>query len=202
MRLALCLSLMCCAPGQGWSEVLSEPVARSLDVGAGFQLGGAASIAANARTPEPFQPIPPAAPPLLRLPSVSPLAALRTSRGTAELGDITLFGGETEQDGRALYRFGTAVTKGRTTAGMNFTYDDTEALLAQSEVFMGFSVTDNFSVGMSGIFATSDDDLSASVARVGLSAAFGGSDRAFIEGEVATSRDAKPVFGVSLGLQF
>lgn len=202
LRLVLVLSFSVVLPRIGLAEALAEASSRTVNTGAEFQFGGAASATAAARVPEPTTPDTASSSPLLRLPSGSPFGTLRTSRKTAELGSITIFSEETEQEGRELFRFGTAVTHGRTTAGMHFTFDDDETLLAQSEVFMGFSVTGTLSVGMSGIFGTSEDTFVDRTPRLGLNAAFDAPGGALIQGEFAGSPESNPVFGLSLGLQF
>lgn len=116
------------------------------------------------------------------------------------MGYATLFMGEGLDYGRDAVELGTYFSRGAARAGVSLTLLEQEEELARSEVFVDYSLTDRFSVGISGIF--NDIDTSDSVPQIGLSAEYATEGGAYLQGGVADAPELDPVFGLSVGFRF
>lgn len=163
-----------------------------------FQLGGAAARA----VPE----IDLSAPPKSDTPAQRRLSLPLTLDGfraedVATMGPATIFMGEGLDEGREAVELGTYLSRGQARAGVSVTILEQDEELARSEVFVDYSVTENFSVGISGIFnelETAND----TVPQIGLSAEYATEGGAFLQGGVADAPELDPVFGLSVGFRF
>ena len=117
------------------------------------------------------------------------------------LGGATLFMGEGLDSGRDAVQMGTFIRRGQARAGVSVTYLENEAEVSRSELFFDYSLTEQFSIGLSGILNAeiSEDET---VPQLGLSAEFATESGAFLQGGVSDASDYQPVIGVSIGLRF
>lgn len=134
-------------------------------------------------------------------PTPLPPALYDESWGQTRLGQIAVYGAEEHPGDEEVLRLGTTLTRGRATTGLTIAYQDsTDA--SQSELFVDYALTQNFSVGVSGIVSDNggaDDDM---IGRLGVSAAYSGTPGTFVRGGIADAPDESPVFGLSFGLSF
>ncbi len=132
-----------------------------------------------------------------------PLGAIpdAMSRSESELGPATIFVSEGVDDGRDALELGTFLRRGQARAGLSVTYLETEAQVARSEVFLDYALSEQFSVGLSGILDSELGDTEP-VRQLGLNAEYSTSGGAFLQGGVAGAADFDPVIGLSVGLRF
>ncbi len=164
-----------------------------------FQLGGAISRAA----------LPPAD--LLAAPSESPrlrLSAPRLIRETSEMMQRTTYGGlrfyfgEAWTEGEDVFQLGTAITRGQTTAGVSVIYEEDQQDLTNSELYLDYALTDQLSIGISGMLSDDVTENASPVPQLGLNAAITSANGTFLQGGVADTGENAPVFGVAIGLRF
>lgn len=162
-----------------------------------FQLGGAASRAAIVPQIEIVEDTP-----MARGRLSLPLApdSLQPQQSTT-IGPATLFVGEGRDDGRDALQVGTFLRRGQARAGLSVTYLEEEEEVSRSEVFLDYSLTENFSVGLSGILS-SETDAETTVPQLGLSAEYTTDSGAYLQGGFADAAEFDPVFGLSLGFRF
>ena len=165
-----------------------------------YRLGGAAGLAATLpKAPEPATPETGLV--TLRYPDHDPVEAMPASRLRTDLGEIAFFGGDDMRGGQEVLRLGTAVTRGTATAGFAVVYEE-GAFPSRSEVFVDYALTDAFSVGVAGIVYDEASGADDPAARIGLNAAYATEAGTFLQGGVAHAPDTRPIFGLSLGLEF
>lgn len=162
-----------------------------------FQLGGAATRAALVPDINLIDEIPT---PRRRL--SLPLApdSIQPQQSTT-IGPATLFVGEGLAEGRDAVQMGTFLRSGQARAGVSVTYLEQEEEVSRSEVFVDYSLTSNFSVGLSGILNVEIDEDTA-VPQLGLSAEYTTDNGAYLQGGFADAAEFEPVFGLSLGFRF
>lgn len=167
-----------------------------LEVGPDFQLGGAVSRSALTAAPEETRQ---ERQPRLSLP-ITPSDTTFSQMETT-FGGATLFMGEGLDGGRDAVQMGTFIRRGQARAGVSVTYLENEAEVSRSELFFDYSLTEQFSIGLSGILNAeiSEDET---VPQLGLSAEFATESGAFLQGGVSDASDYQPVIGVSIGLRF
>lgn len=191
--------LALCAPSVLWAQAVSEAPVNSrgfADEGE-FRLGGAAARAATIAT----APIPEEEPSAPRLALPLGMSLDEKSRTESALGPATLFVSEGVDSGRDALEVGTFLRRGQARAGVSVTYLETESQIARSEVFLDYAVTEQFSVGLSGIVDAELGD-SQPVRQLGVNAEFETPGGTFIQGGFAGSADYQPVIGLSVGLRF
>ena len=163
-----------------------------------FQLGGAATLSALA-------PVDTTRTEAARLPRLSlPITATReeiVTRREGGLGAATVFVSEGLDAGRDAFELGTFLSRGQARAGLSVTYVESDTHLSRSEVFLDYSLTEQFSIGLSGVL-DSDPGASEPLRQLGLNAEFATSGGAFVQGGVAGAADYDPVIGLSIGLRF
>lgn len=165
-----------------------------------YRLGGAAEVSALAHSS--FDPASTSTQDRsFQYPFRPPSTLLRDGKTDTALGQLSVFGSEVREEGREALRLGTALTRGRTTAGVSLIYRD-EEMAARSELFLDYALTESFSVGLSGIVSRDDDAPSAPAARLGVNAAYSLDSGTFLQGGIADAPDTSPVVGVSVGLRF
>ncbi len=161
-----------------------------------FQLGGATSRAALVPdidiTEEEEAPRP-----RLTLPLPTP----DSPQQSTTFGPATLFMGEQLDAGRDAVRLGTFLSRGQARAGVSVTYLEEEEEVSRSEVFLDYSLTEQFSVGLSGILNSEIDEAEA-VPQLGVNAEFTTEDGAYLRGGIADAAEYEPVFGLSIGFRF
>lgn len=164
-----------------------------------FKLGGAASRAAVA----PDIVIQDTAPPQPRLTLPRSPGDQARDLSEARFGPATLFVGDGIDDGRDAVQMGTFLSRGGARAGVSVTYLSREKELSRSELFVDYALTDQFSVGLSGILNT-EIDQDDPVPQMGVSAEFSseGGDAYLQGGFAAGSDEYDPVVGLSVGLRF
>ena len=176
-------------------DLRSSPVSDT----ANYQLGGAVSRAA---LPPVSLTIPETSTPRLRV------SAPRLIRETSEtvrrtaFGGVRIYFGEAWNEGEDVFQLGTALTRGQTTAGLSVTYEDESQDLTSSELYLNYALTEQFSVGISGILSDSLTEDTAPLPQLGLNAEISTEKGTFLQGGIADSRAAAPVFGVAIGLRF
>lgn len=188
------------AHSSAWADdSLSEMVGQSLKShDAEFNLGGAITRAAIA--PEIDQStLGVTRTPRLSMPITPPPGAATSALGT--LGPATLFLSEGFESGRDALELGTFLTRGQARAGVSVTYLNEDDEVSRSEVFVDYAVSNQFSVGLSGILS-SEDEESEPIRQLGVSAEFSSESGAFLQGEVSGAADYDPVIGLSIGLRF
>ncbi len=129
-----------------------------------------------------------------------PQSNIQSQRETS-LGPATLFLGEGLDSGRDAVEMGTFLSSGAARAGFSVTYLEKEEEVSRSEVFLGYSVTERFSVGLSGIL-NAQIEPNETVPQLGLSAEYATEGGAFLQGGVADASEYDPVIGMSIGLRF
>ncbi|MEM6386378.1 MAG: hypothetical protein AAF718_09105 [Pseudomonadota bacterium] len=189
------ISAMLCCPVSGFAEPITKLAPVDTD---GFRLGGAASRAAIVAT-EPSSDLAPSISPRLSLPLTLP--SVETARTESALGPATIFLSDGEDDGRDALELGTFLSRGQARAGMSVTYIESEDEVARSQLFVDYALTNQFSVGLSGIF-DSDVRENEPVRQIGLNAEFSTTGGAFVQGGVTGATDYNPVIGLSVGLRF
>lgn len=190
------ISVILCLPGMAVAQSVPAEDAAS-DTG-DFRLGGAASRAAIVAT-TPTSEIEPArsARPSLPLNLTGPDAA----RMESTLGPATVFLSDGMDAGRDALELGTFLSRGQASAGLSVTVVESEDDVTRSEVFLDYAVTEQFSVGVSGIFDTEDRD-DEPLRQLGVNAEFSTQGGTFIQGGFASTPDYDPVIGLSIGLRF
>lgn len=195
---ALASVLPLAAHGQESAASLTLP---AYDPETEFELGGAASrpaLVEEITTPE-GKPVPQQ--PRLTLPRSPGDQALDLQE--ASLGPATFFVGSGRDSGRNAVQMGTFVSRGGARAGLSVTYLSREEEVSRSELFVDYALSQQLSVGVSGILNT-EIDQDEPVPQLGVSAEYsseGGG--AFLQGGVAAGSDQyDPVIGVSVGLRF
>ena len=164
-----------------------------------FQLGGAATRSALVPDIDLSEETNAAPRRRLALP-ISPDRIQRAQQSTT-IGAATLFVGESVSDGRDALQMGTFLRRGHARAGVSVTYLEEDEEVTRSELFLGYSVTNNFSVGLSGILNSGMEE-DTTVPQVGLSAEYSTDSGAYLQGGFADAADFEPVFGLSLGFRF
>ena len=129
-----------------------------------------------------------------------PQSNIQSQRETT-LGPATIFLGEGLDGGRDAVEMGTFLSSGAARAGFSVTYLEHEEEVSRSEVFLDYSVTDRFSVGLSGILNAQIEE-NETVPQLGLSAEYATEGGAFLQGGVANASHYDPVIGMSIGLRF
>ncbi len=191
------VSLTLLTPCHAWAQASFSAGDGALEQSSEFQLGGAATLAATVASPalevedEPL--------PRLSFPLRSALE--ESSRTEHSLGAATVFVSEGLDAGRDALELGTFLSRGQARAGLSVTYLEAESEVARSEVFVDFSVTEEFSVGLSGIL---DSELGETepVRQLGLNAEYATSSGTYVQGGVAGAADYNPIIGLSVGLRF
>ncbi len=171
------------------TSATAVPIAQS----GGFKLGGAASRAALV----PLQPEPPVRR-ALRLPTIS----IKPETGAqSALGPATVFMRESLDFGRDALQLGTFLSRGQARAGVSLTYTESTKEVSQSQIFLDYALTEQFSIGVAGIL---DNELNEEepVRQLGLNAGYATEGGAFLRGGIASADDYDPVFGLSIGLRF
>ncbi|MEO0915475.1 MAG: hypothetical protein AAFY31_00575 [Pseudomonadota bacterium] len=163
-----------------------------------FRLGGAASRAAVAPT-MPIEEDKETSGSRLSLPLNFPDTV--TASTQSDVGAATFFLSERLDGGRDALEVGTFLRRGQARAGVSVTYLEDEADLARSELFVDYAITEQLSVGLSGILNAELDDRDP-VRQLGVNAEFATEGGAFVQGGVAGAVDYDPVIGVSVGLRF
>lgn len=164
-----------------------------------FQLGGAVSRAA---LPSLDLLTSPANTPRLRL------SAPRLIRETSEMVQRTAYGGlrfyfgEAWTEGEDVFQLGTAITSGQTTAGVSVIYEESEQDLTSSELYLDYALTDQLSIGISGMLSDDVTENASPVPQLGLNAALTSPNGTFLQGGVADTGTNAPVFGLAIGLRF
>lgn len=172
---------------------LTAPGLRAVQDSSEFQLGGATMRLAL--VPDVIeQEIAP------RPALILPQSNIQSQRETT-LGPATIFLGEGLDGGRDAVEMGTFLSSGAARAGFSVTYLEHEEEVSRSEVFLDYSVTDRFSVGLSGILNAQIEE-NETVPQLGLSAEYATEGGAFLQGGVANASDYDPVIGMSIGLRF
>lgn len=168
-----------------------------LGSGSEFQLGGAATLAATV-APQALEEDEETLP-RLSFPLHSALE--ENTRKERSLGPATVFVSEGLDAGRDALELGTFLSRGQARAGLSVTYLEAESELARSELFIDYSVTEEFSVGLSGIL---DSELGETepVRQLGLNAEYATSSGTYFQGGVAGAADYNPIIGLSVGLRF
>ena len=179
-----------CADGHG-NTTGAAAIAQS----GGFKLGGAASRTALV----PLDTEPPARR-ALRLPTIS-LRPSPDAMNESTMGPATVFLRESLEFGRDALQLGTFLSRGSTRAGVSVTYSEDSEEVSQSQIFLDYAVTDQFSIGVAGILDNETNDEEP-VRQLGLNAGFATEGGAFLRGGVASADDYEPVFGLSIGLRF
>ncbi len=188
----VCLTLL--TPCQVWAQAAGG---RVLEPGSEFQLGGAATLAATV-APPPME-IEEDTLPRLSFPLRSALEEF--TRRESSLGAATVFVSEGLDAGRDALELGTFLTRGQARAGLSVTYLESESELARSELFFDYSLTEQLSVGLSGIL---DSELGETepVRQFGFNAEYATSGGTYVQGGVAGAADYDPIIGLSVGLRF
>ncbi len=164
----------------------------------GFQLGGAVARAATPSAS--IAPLPDS--------SQLRLSAPRLIRETSEtvrrtpFGGLRIYFGEAWNEGDDVFQLGTALTRGQTTAGVSVTYEDDSQDVTSSELYLDYALTDQFSIGVSGILSEDVTSGSTPVPQLGMNAELSTSSGAFLQGGFADSADNDPVFGLAVGMRF
>lgn len=192
--------LAVCGPALSWADLAmaQSAEARGFANEGEFRLGGAATRAAIAPTAPIPQSEEPSSP---RLALPLGMSLDEYSRTESTFGPATLFVSEGVDGGRDALELGTFLRRGQARAGVSVTYLETEAQLARSELFLDYAVTEQFSIGLSGILDT-EINTDAPVRQLGVNAEFATSTGAFVQGGVAGAADYDPVIGLSIGLRF
>ncbi len=192
----LVLMLPAFAWADGTVDVASDPPVFSAE--GDFQLGGAATRAA----------LTPSLPVLaeeerrrLRLPFIIPSAENMPTTKQRVLGQATLFLNEGLDLGRDALQMGTFLRRGAARAGLSITFLENDAAVSQSSIFVDYALSDQFSVGLSGIM-DNEAGASGSLQQLGLNAEILTEGGAFVQGGVSGAEDYEPVFGLSVGLRF
>lgn len=160
-----------------------------------FQLGGA--LARSTATPEATPLDYNEAQPRLSAPAQDSIITKRN----AAIGPATLYLGEGLNNGREAFEMGTFLRSGQARAGISLTYLEHEAEVSRSEIFVDYSLTERFSVGLSGIL-NSELAEDETVPQVGINAEYSTEGGALLRGGFAGATDYSPVVGVSIGLRF
>lgn len=189
-----------CGPALCWANpaLAQSTEARGFADEGEFRLGGAATRAAIAPTAPIPQDDEPSSP---RLALPLGMSLDEYSRTESSLGPATLFVSEGVDSGRDALELGTFLSRGQARAGVSVTYLEAEAQVARSELFLDYAVTEQFSIGLSGIL-DSDTNRNEQVRQLGVNAEFATSMGAFVQGGVASAADYDPVIGLSVGLRF
>lgn len=179
--------------------VAAEPAPKSQTVGTQeFHLGGAAAARSSVVPEADLTPLAePSSPGRLTLPlSLDGFQA----QDVGTMGPATLFMGEGQDDGRDAFELGTYLSRGAARAGVSVTFLEEDEEVTRSEVFLDYALTEQLSVGISGIM--NDLDGSTTVPQIGLSAEFATEGGAYLQGGVADAPELDPVFGLSVGFRF
>jgi hypothetical protein len=136
----------------------------------------------------------------LSLPLASPDREV-ISRRESTLGGATVFLSEGLDAGREAFELGTFLSRGQARAGMSVTYIEASSQIARSELFVDYAISEQFTVGVSGIL-DAELDTAEPVRQLGLSAEYSTSQGTFIQGGVAGAADYDPIIGLSVGLRF
>ena len=185
--------------------VAAEPAPKSVSTSntQEFRLGGAAARSSSApdidlSSPSALSsPVTPATRGRISLPlSLDGLQA----QDVGTMGPATLFMGEGQDEGRDAVELGTYLSHGAARAGVSLTFLEQQEEVTRSEVFIDYALTEQFSVGISGIL--NNIDAAGSVPQIGLSAEFSTDGGAYFQGGVADAPELEPVFGLSVGFRF
>lgn len=179
----------------------AEPVPTagpSVQSGDQYQLGGVATRAAVVPNIDLSEPDTVAPRSRLSLPLAS--ESLNPQKAMI-FGPATVFVGEGLDSGRDAVQVGTFIRNGLARAGISLTFLEQEEEVSRSELFLNYSITDQISVGVSGIFSTLDDTTDT-VPQLGLSAEFATESGTYFQGGLADAPEYEPVFGLSIGFRF
>ncbi len=189
--------MMLFTPGLAMAQAVSVSHGDSFEAVNDYQLGGAAKRSATVQSPALSTPQDEL--PRLSLPLGNDL--LETSRLERSLGAATVFVSEGLDAGRDALELGTFLKRGQARAGLSVTYLEAEFEVARSELFLDYSVSQKWSVGLSGILDVENGD-SEPVRQLGVNAEYSPLGGAFVQGGVSGAADYEPVFGLSVGLRF
>lgn len=139
--------------------------------------------------------------PVLRLSSPDLIRQTGASRKDTPFGALGVFFGES-WNGRDLFHVGTSLTRGQTTAGVSVTYERDGATPSSSQVFVDYALSEQFSVGLSGVLSEGVTLGDEPVPQLGLNAEYTGSNGSFLQGGVAGTSSDNPIFGLAMGLRF
>lgn len=164
-----------------------------------YQLGGSAtrSNVQRLRLPSASD-----APPRLR---VSVPRLVRETSETVQptpFGGLRLYFGEAWTDGDDVFQLGTALTRGQTTAGVSVTYQGDLDALTNSELYLDYAVTSQFSIGISGGLSDTLTQDAEPLPQLGVNAELNTEAGTYLRGGVADAGGRPPVFGVAIGLRF
>jgi hypothetical protein len=162
-----------------------------------FRLGGAASLPALAPDLDDAEAD---QLPRLSLPRSPGNRALDLTE--ARIGPATVFVGEGIDDGRNAVQMGTFLSHGAARAGLSVTYLSRQEEVSRSEVFVDYALSDQLSMGLSGILKTGAEDEDP-IPQLGVSAEYSTEGGAFLQGGFAAGASQyDPVVGLSVGLRF
>ena len=174
----------------------AEPIPSSEGAVTAFQMGGAVSRAALVPDFEAIEDTPRRR---LALPSTSPESMADQQEFT--FGRTTLFFGERVGLGPDAVQMGTFLSRGSARAGVSVTYLEDDEEITQPEFFLGYALTENFSVGLSSVL-NSDLAEEDTVQQFGVSAEYVTDSGTFIQGGFADAAEYEPIIGLSVGLRF
>ena len=190
------VSVFLCSPGLAAAQ--SGPADGAAGATGDFRLGGAASRAAIVAT-TPTSELESDRPVRLSLPLN--LTGPDAARTESALGPATLFLSDGLDAGRDALELGTFLSRGQASAGLSVTYLESEDEVARSEVFLDYALTEQFSVGVSGIF-DSEENPDDPLRQLGVNAEFSTQGGTYIQGGFASAPDYDPIIGLSVGLRF
>ena len=182
----------------------ADPISRTSSATLTYSLGGAAQFDARTPTPSKAQLSAPTDSngfSLLQLPGIPNNIGADVARHETILGDVTVFRRENRFAGAEVMQFGTTLTRGRTTTGLEMAYTDSSTS-SRSEVFVDYAMTNSFSLGVAGILAETNDEDTYPKAGVGLRASVDFANGPSLRGDISSPVASDPVFGLSLGFQF
>ena len=202
MRLPATALLLFMTSGFAWSEGLPAvpETFSALEGSAQFRLGGAA-----ARAPLPSVDLPSETPSVLPRLRLSVPRLIRETKQTVRhtpFGGLRIYFGEAWNQGEDVLQLGTALTRGQTTAGLSVTYEDGDYDVTSSELYLDYALSEQLSVGISGILNEEVTLEDSPVPQLGMNAELSISGNSYLRGGIADSSRSDPVFGLAVGLRF
>ncbi len=201
MRLPAIALFLILAAGTAWAEAEGQigSLLSNLNGGTEYQLGGA--IERSATVPAPGLTLSPEKPRL----KFSVPRLFREQGGSIKetaFGKLRVFFGEGWNEGRDVFHLGTAFTRGQATAGVSVTYQNEIEELSSSELYLDYALTENFSIGVSGILNEPGDPAEDRQPQFGLNAELSTSGGTFLRGGITGAQESDPSFGLAIGLRF
>jgi hypothetical protein len=191
---ASCTALSCAADPSSVTGVSDYgQSAQSYELGGSVERAARFAPESSAALPETPQP---------RAALSLPLTPANATRRETNVFGVVIFADEGWDDGRDAFRLGTAYTQGAATAGVSVTYLDEGAEVTRSELFIDYAISQNFTVGVAGIFDNDYQVEEATVPQLGLNAVYSTEGGTFLEGGISDTESSVPVFGLSIGLRF